>query len=102
MKKQLNNYFWILEGEGDRNLVPLGMTKELIDRLGVIWVMTPRAPRALMQGHTFMNVESSRCLGPLKAPIDAKVEMWNDEALDNPEQLTDSTPICFLRGPIEL
>ena len=86
--------FWT-EPEGDAML--LGFTPDYMAQLGVIWVFAPKAHRAVQEGLPFANIESSKFLGPLRSPVTAKIEAWNEEALLRPETINADSFLLKLR-----
>ena len=88
----MNDKWWFRDGF-------LGLTTAAVARLGVVWNFIPRKTDNLSIGVPFLNIESSRSLGPLVSPIDGKVVAWNDNLLDNPDQLTNETWIVKVEQP---
>ena len=77
--------------EPDGNSLLLGFSPDYMARLGVVWVFAPKGSRAIQEGMPFASIESSKFLGPLRAPMTAKIEAWNEEALLKPESLTSES-----------
>jgi glycine cleavage system H lipoate-binding protein len=94
----LNEKFW-LQPTDEVDTFGLGFTEEYLSTLGPIWALIPRHNVvALVKDAIFANIESSRCLGALRAPCNGTIIEWNGEAIDCPDTITPATEILTLRG----
>ena len=82
MKISLNEKFWAIKQED--GTLKIGLHKDYIERLGTIWTLVTRPQRKLVLNTPFVNVESSKCLGPMRAPITGDIVEWNEAMLEDP------------------
>lgn len=87
--EKLNDKWWW--NQIDNNVYELGLTAETLKRYGVIWTLVPRMSDDIIVGTPIVNIESSKSLCPLLAPISGKIVEWNPRALETPDILTDQT-----------
>jgi glycine cleavage system H protein len=74
--------------EGDR--VRIGITDYAQDALGdVVFVQVPTVGAAVTAGASFSEVESTKSVSDIYAPITGEVVEVNDELTDTPERLND-------------
>ncbi len=92
----LNEKFWI-KPDDEPNVFGLGLSEEFLARLGQVWSIIPRshvkAGAKLVKDQIFANIETSRCLFPLRAPCDGTFVGWNETALDCPDSVKSDTAI---------
>lgn len=91
MKTQLADKYWIDETGG------LGLTKEFLAQLGVIWTIMYKPVDMLSVGTPFINIESSKMLGPLRAPISGVIQSWNTDIVANPETIDENTVLLKVK-----
>ncbi|MEV7551205.1 glycine cleavage system protein GcvH [Amycolatopsis sp. NPDC089917] len=76
----------------DGGLVRVGITEYAQDQLGdVVFVELPEVGKQLGSGDTFGEVESTKSVSELFAPLDGEVVAVNDAVTDSPE-LINSDP----------
>ncbi|GLY67659.1 glycine cleavage system protein GcvH [Amycolatopsis taiwanensis] len=81
---------WVATGSGDT--VRVGITEYAQDQLGdVVFVELPEAGKRLTAGETFGEVESTKSVSELYAPVDGEVTAVNGAVADSPE-LINSDP----------
>lgn len=90
-----NGKLWVVEGK-------IGLTPEYLTSLGVLWNIVPKRGvvkkgSEVKAGEVFCNVESNRCLVPLRCPVDGNVVEWNETLLENPQDFTTQTWIVRLK-----
>jgi glycine cleavage system H lipoate-binding protein len=85
MKTQVSNKYWIDETGG------IGLTKEFLSQLGVIWAILYKDTDKLVVGVPFINIESSKMLGPLRAPVSGTIVSRNTDIVANPEAINEDT-----------
>lgn len=72
----------------DGDIATVGITDYAQDALGdVVYVDLPELSSAVMAGATFGEVESTKSVSELYAPISGAVSSVNDELGDEPEKL---------------
>ncbi|GAA3831023.1 MULTISPECIES: glycine cleavage system protein GcvH [Amycolatopsis] len=81
---------WVATRDGD--VVRVGITEYAQDQLGdVVFVDLPEAGKAVTAGEPFGEVESTKSVSELFAPVDGEVVAVNDAVSDSPE-LINSDP----------
>lgn len=82
-----SDHEWVrVEGEGVR----IGITDYAQDALGdVVFVELPAVESRLEAGGSFGEVESTKSVSDLFAPISGVVTMINDSLVENPERIND-------------
>lgn len=81
---------WVATKSGD--LVRVGITEYAQDQLGdVVFVDLPEVGRQLTAGEAFGEVESTKSVSELFAPVDGEVITVNSAVADSPE-LINSDP----------
>ncbi|AIJ23091.1 glycine cleavage system protein GcvH [Amycolatopsis methanolica] len=81
---------WVATRDGD--VVRVGITDYAQDQLGdVVFVDLPEAGKAVTAGEPFGEVESTKSVSELFAPVDGEVVAVNDAVGDSPE-LINSDP----------
>ena len=76
----------------DGNVVTIGITEYAQDALGdVVFVEVPDAGRTVAAGESFSEVESTKSVSDIYAPISGEVSEVND-ALDSTPELLNSDP----------
>ncbi|MFJ8815018.1 MULTISPECIES: glycine cleavage system protein GcvH [Amycolatopsis] len=81
---------WVATRDGD--VVRVGITEYAQDQLGdVVFVDLPEAGKAVTAGEPFGEVESTKSVSELFAPVDGEVVAVNDAVGDSPE-LINSDP----------
>lgn len=79
-------------GDGGGESVRVGITEYAQDQLGdVVFVELPEVGRTLAAGETFGEVESTKSVSELFAPLDGEVTAVNSAVADSPE-LINSDP----------
>lgn len=77
---------WVSGGPGES--VRVGITEYAQDQLGdVVFVELPEVGRQLTAGETFGEVESTKSVSELFAPVDGEVIAVNGAVTDTPELL---------------
>ncbi|HET6500905.1 MAG TPA: glycine cleavage system protein GcvH [Amycolatopsis sp.] len=81
---------WVSAPAGDR--VRVGITEYAQDQLGdVVFVDLPEAGKQVTAGETFGEIESTKSVSELFAPVDGEVVAVNGAVADSPE-LINSDP----------
>lgn len=81
---------WVARGEGDR--VRVGITDYAQNQLGdVVFVELPEVGASLVAGEVFGEVESTKSVSELFAPLGGEVLAINDALADSPD-LVNSDP----------
>ncbi|WAL63373.1 glycine cleavage system protein GcvH [Amycolatopsis cynarae] len=81
---------WVATGSGDS--VRVGITEYAQDQLGdVVFVELPEVGKQLSAGDVFGEVESTKSVSELFAPVDGEVVAVNGAVVDSPE-LINSDP----------
>lgn len=81
---------WVAARDGD--VVRVGITEYAQDQLGdVVFVDLPEVGKAVTAGEPFGEVESTKSVSELFAPVDGEVVAVNDAVSDSPE-LINSDP----------
>jgi glycine cleavage system H protein len=81
---------WVTGGPGES--VRVGITEYAQDQLGdVVFVELPEVGRQLSAGDVFGEVESTKSVSELFAPVDGEVVAVNSAVVDSPE-LINSDP----------
>lgn len=91
MKTTVSDKYWIDETGG------LGLTKEFLSQLGVIWAILYKSTDKLVLGVPFINIESSKMLGPLRSPVSATIVSWNTDIVANPEAINENTVLLKVK-----
>jgi glycine cleavage system H protein len=74
--------------EGDR--VRIGITDYAQDALGdVVYVQVPEVGAAVNQGDSFSEVESTKSVSDIYAPVTGAVLEVNNDLVDTPQRLND-------------
>jgi glycine cleavage system H protein len=74
--------------EGDR--VRIGITDYAQDALGdVVFVQVPAVGLSVAAGDSFSEVESTKSVSDIYAPVTGEVVEVNDDLADNPERLNE-------------
>jgi glycine cleavage system H protein len=74
--------------EGDR--VRIGITDYAQDALGdVVFVQVPTVGQSVAAGDSFSEVESTKSVSDIYAPVTGEVVEVNDDLADNPERLNE-------------
>ena len=74
----------------DGNVVRIGITDYAQDALGdVVYVDLPEAGSAIAAGDSFGEVESTKSVSELYAPVSGTIAAVNNELADAPERLND-------------
>jgi glycine cleavage system H protein len=84
------NHEWVRSG--DDGIITVGITDYAQDALGdVVYVDLPDAERTIEAGEVFAEVESTKSVNDVYAPVSGVVSAVNDPLLDTPE-LVNSDP----------
>jgi glycine cleavage system H protein len=82
-----SDHEWVRQ-EGDK--VRLGITDYAQDSLGdVVFVAVPTVGTAVVSGVSFSEVESTKSVSDIYAPVTGEVVEANDELADSPERLNE-------------
>ncbi|CAN5686875.1 MAG: glycine cleavage system protein GcvH [Ilumatobacteraceae bacterium] len=74
----------------ESNVVRVGVTDYAQDALGdVVFVQAPTAGTTLEAGETFGEIESTKSVSDVYAPVSGTVVEVNDALADNPQALND-------------
>ena len=83
---------WITTNEGDPSVVRVGITDYAQDQLGdVVYVQLPTVGASVSSGESIAEVESTKSVSEIYAPLDGEVTAVNDGLTDSPE-LINSDP----------
>ncbi|HWN29547.1 MAG TPA: glycine cleavage system protein GcvH [Actinomycetospora sp.] len=83
---------WITTTEGDPSVVRVGITDYAQDQLGdVVYVQLPTVGATVSSGESIAEVESTKSVSEIYAPLDGEVTAVNDGLTDTPE-LINSDP----------
>jgi glycine cleavage system H protein len=83
---------WITTTEGDPSVVRVGITDYAQDQLGdVVYVQLPSVGATVSSGESVAEVESTKSVSEIYAPLDGEVTAVNDGLADTPE-LINSDP----------
>jgi glycine cleavage system H protein len=83
---------WITTSEGDPSVVRVGITDYAQDQLGdVVFVQLPTVGATVSSGESIAEVESTKSVSEIYAPLDGEVTAVNDGLTDTPE-LINSDP----------
>jgi glycine cleavage system H protein len=83
---------WITVTEGDPSVVRVGITDYAQDQLGdVVYVALPTVGATVSSGESIAEVESTKSVSEIYAPLDGEVTAVNDGLTDTPE-LINSDP----------
>ena len=84
------NYFWI---SGNA----IGLTKEALKELGVIWQFLPRVTdgESVRRGQGIATIQTSTTLKSLVSPKDGYIASFNDEAVARPNCIKENTVLFF-------
>lgn len=79
---------WIF-AEG--TVLTVGITAYAADKLGeIVFVELPKVGAAVQFGKVVAEVESTKSVGEVFAPVDGTVTAVNDQVAENPEYVNDS------------
>lgn len=83
---------WITASEGDASIVRIGITDYAQDQLGdVVFVQLPTVGASVSSGESVAEVESTKSVSEIYAPLDGEVTAVNDALSETPE-LINSDP----------
>ncbi|MDD7964462.1 glycine cleavage system protein GcvH [Actinomycetospora lemnae] len=83
---------WITATEADPSVVRVGITDYAQDQLGdVVFVQLPSVGASVTSGESVAEVESTKSVSEIYAPLDGEVTAVNDALSDTPE-LINSDP----------
>ncbi len=83
---------WITTSEADPSVVRVGITDYAQDQLGdVVYVQLPSVGATVSSGESIAEVESTKSVSEIYAPLDGEVTAVNDGLADTPE-LINSDP----------
>jgi len=83
---------WITATEGDPSVVRVGITDYAQDQLGdVVFVQLPEVGGSVSSGESVAEVESTKSVSEIYAPLDGEVTAVN-EALSETPELINSDP----------
>ena len=83
---------WVTTDEGDSAVVRVGITDYAQDQLGdVVFVQLPTVGATVSSGESIAEVESTKSVSEIYAPLDGEVTAVNDALTDTPE-LINSDP----------
>jgi glycine cleavage system H protein len=83
---------WVTPTEGDPSVVRVGITDYAQDQLGdVVYVQLPTVGATVSSGESIAEVESTKSVSEIYAPLDGEVTAVNDGLTDTPE-LINSDP----------
>lgn len=83
---------WITATEGDSSIVRIGITDYAQDQLGdVVYVQLPTVGASVSSGESVAEVESTKSVSEIYAPLDGEVTAVNDALSETPE-LVNSDP----------
>jgi glycine cleavage system H protein len=83
---------WITSSEADPSVVRVGITDYAQDQLGdVVYVQLPTVGATVSSGGSLAEVESTKSVSEIYAPLDGEVTAVNDGLTDTPE-LINSDP----------
>jgi len=83
---------WITTTEGDPSIVRVGITDYAQDQLGdVVFVQLPSVGATVSSGESVAEVESTKSVSEIYAPLDGEVTAVNEGLSDTPE-LINSDP----------
>jgi glycine cleavage system H protein len=83
---------WITATGGDPSVVRVGITDYAQDQLGdVVFVQLPEVGATVSSGESIAEVESTKSVSEIYAPLEGEVTAVNESLSDTPE-LTNSDP----------
>jgi glycine cleavage system H protein len=83
---------WVAAVEGDPSVVRVGITDYAQDQLGdVVFVQLPSVGASVSAGESVAEVESTKSVSEIYAPLDGEVTAVNEGLADTPE-LINSDP----------
>ncbi|PVZ03460.1 glycine cleavage system protein GcvH [Actinomycetospora cinnamomea] len=83
---------WVTAREGDPTVVRVGITDYAQDQLGdVVYVALPTVGASITSGESIAEVESTKSVSEIYAPLDGEVIGVNDALSETPE-LINSDP----------
>lgn len=83
---------WVTASEGDPSVVRVGITDYAQDQLGdVVFVQLPTVGASVGSGESIAEVESTKSVSEIYAPLDGEVIAVNDALSESPE-LINSDP----------
>lgn len=94
MKQIYEAKFWVLKAD---NGTFLGLTKEFLDSIGIVWNMMHAPIVKLETGKLFLNLESANTLMSLRSPITADIVKWNAYIFNVPNELNEDTYLVEIR-----
>jgi glycine cleavage system H protein len=75
----------------DGNVLTVGITDYAADKLGeIVFAELPAVGSSVETGKVVAEVESTKSVGEVFAPVDGTVTEANDAVVDNPELISDS------------
>ncbi len=86
-----SDHEWVgRDGNSEGNKVRVGITDYAQDALGdVVFVQAPTVGTALVAGETFGEIESTKSVSDVYAPVSGTVVEVNDALADAPQSLND-------------
>ncbi len=82
-----SDHEWIRR-EGDSDVITIGITDYAQDSLGdVVFVETPEVGETLAASDTFTEVESTKSVSDIYAPVNGTIATINERLADEPELL---------------
>lgn len=83
-RRYAETHEWVMVEEGGTVLV--GISDFAQDQLGdIVYVDLPEVDRSVAQGDTVAEVESTKSVGELYAPLSGSIAAVNESLLDTPE-----------------
>lgn len=75
----------------DGNVLTVGITAYAADKLGeIVFAELPSAGSTVEKGKVVAEVESTKSVGEVFAPVSGTITEVNDEVVDNPDFINDS------------
>ncbi|HEU4807097.1 MAG TPA: glycine cleavage system protein GcvH [Homoserinimonas sp.] len=75
----------------DGNVLTIGITAYAADKLGeIVFAELPTAGQTVEAGKVVAEVESTKSVGEVFAPVSGTVTEVNDDVVDNPDFINDS------------
>lgn len=75
----------------DGNILTVGITAYAADKLGeIVFAELPKVGSSIETGKVIAEVESTKSVGEVFAPVSGTVTEVNDEVVDNPDYINDS------------
>lgn len=86
--KYTADHEWV---RSDGDVLTVGITRFAADKLGeVVYVELPAAGTRVTKGQVIAEVESTKSVGEVFAPVDGTIVDVNSAVSDNPELINDS------------